>query len=304
MKNIIVLLGPTAVGKTKIAIELALALDGEIVSADSMQLYEKMTIGSAKPTIEETRLVPHHLVDQIDPNNYFTAAEYQKLAKQAINDILARGKLPIIAGGTGLYINSLIYDMDFGENPRDRGFREELETLAKEEGNEAVHRLLAEKDPMASERIHPNNLKKVIRGLERVSEEGEIKGFEKSFQPTKDYKVILIGLKRDREELYTRINDRVDQFIEQGLIKEVESLVADGLSTENISMMGIGYKEIYDYIQGKTDLERAITLIKQNSRHLAKRQMTWFRRYEDVKWFDLSSIKSPGEEILKWLKKN
>ena len=304
MKRIVVILGPTAVGKTKISIELALALEGEIVSADSMQLYKKMSIGSAKPTIEETNLVPHHLVDEIDPMMHFSAAQYQVLAKRAIEDILSRGKLPIISGGTGLYINSLIYEMNFGENPRDLAFREEMESLAKDQGKEAVHKLLAEKDPIAAEKIHPNNLKKVIRGLERVSEEGKIKSFENSFQPIKDYEVVLIGLKRDRKELYARINDRVDLFVEQGLIKEVQGLIRDGLSDENISMLGIGYKEIYDYIQGKTILERAITLIKQNSRHLAKRQMTWFKRYKGVKWFDLSSLECPEEEILKWLRKN
>ncbi|MDX9887805.1 MAG: tRNA (adenosine(37)-N6)-dimethylallyltransferase MiaA [Anaerovoracaceae bacterium] len=304
MRRIIVLLGPTAVGKTKLAIELALGLNGEVVSADSMQLYKKMSIGSAKPTAEEIDLVPHHLVDQIDPFQHFTVAQYQKLAKQAIGDILSRGKVPIIAGGTGLYINSLIYNMDFGENPRDLGFRQEMEALAEVEGNEAVHRLLAEKDPLAAQRIHPNNLKKVIRGLERVSQEGNIKSFEESFQPTEDYQVTLIGLKRDREELYKRINDRVDHFIEQGLIEEVKGLIEDGLNVDNISMLGIGYKEIYDYIQGTTSLERAITLVKQNSRHLAKRQMTWFTRYQGVKWFDLSSLQKPEEEILKWLKNN
>lgn len=304
MRRIIVLLGPTAVGKTKLAIELALGLNGEVVSADSMQLYKKMSIGSAKPTAEEIDLVPHHLVDQIDPFQHFTVAQYQKLAKQAIGDILSRGKVPIIAGGTGLYINSLIYNMDFGENPRDLGFRQEMEALAEVEGNEAVHRLLAEKDPLAAQRIHPNNLKKVIRGLERVSQEGNIKSFKESFQPTEDYQVTLIGLKRDREELYKRINDRVDHFIEQGLIEEVKGLIEDGLNVDNISMLGIGYKEIYDYIQGTTSLERAITLVKQNSRHLAKRQMTWFTRYQGVKWFDLSSLQKPEEEILKWLKNN
>ncbi len=304
MRRIVVLLGPTAVGKTKVAIELALALNGEIVSADSMQLYKKMSIGSAKPTEDELNQVPHHLVDAIDPAQHFTAAQYQKLAKEAIENILSRNKTPIIAGGTGLYINALIYKMNFGENPRDLAFREEMESLAEAQGKEAVHRLLAEKDPIAAERIHPNNLKKVIRGLERVSEEGSIKTFEESFQPTEDYQVTLIGLKRDREELYDRINQRVDQFVEQGLVDEVKGLIEDGLTVENISMLGIGYKEIYEYIQGTSDLERAIALIKQNSRNLAKRQMTWFRRYPDVKWFDLSSQENPKEEILKWLKSN
>lgn len=304
MRRIIVLLGPTAVGKTKVAIELALALDGEIVSADSMQLYKKMTIGSAKPSPEEINQVPHHLVDQIDPSQHFTAAQYQKLAKEAIEDIFSRGKTPIIAGGTGLYINALIYKMNFGENPRDPTFRKEMEALAESQGKEAVHNLLAEKDPIAAERIHPNNLKKVIRGLERVSEEGSIKDFEASFQPTQDYQVTLIGLKRDREELYARINQRVNLFIEQGLVDEVRGLIDDGLTVDNISMLGIGYKEIYQYIQGNCDLEEAINLIQQNSRNLAKRQMTWFRRYEGVKWFDLSSLDGPEEEILKWLKNN
>lgn len=304
MKQIIVLLGPTAVGKTKISVELALALDGEIVSADSMQLYKEMTIGSAKPSFEEMKGVPHHLVDEIDPKTTFSVAQYQRLAKAAINDILSRGKLPIIAGGTGLYINSLIYDMNFGENPGNPAFRMEMEKLAESQGKEVVHKLLVEKDPIASEKIHPNNLKKVIRGLERISEEGRIRSFEESFKATQDYDVVLIGLKRDREELYRRINQRVDLFMEQGLIKEVKSLMKDGLSDDNISMMGIGYKEIYDYIQGQTDLERAITLIKQNSRHLGKKQMTWFKRYKGVKWFDLSTLQCPEEEIIKWLKNN
>lgn len=304
MKQIIVLLGPTAVGKTKISVELALALDGEIVSADSMQLYKEMTIGSAKPSFEEMKGVPHHLVDEIDPKTTFSVAQYQRLAKAAINDILSRGKLPIIAGGTGLYINSLIYDMNFGENPGNPAFRMEMEKLAEGQGKEVVHKLLVEKDPIASEKIHPNNLKKVIRGLERISEEGRIRSFEESFKATQDYDVVLIGLKRDREELYRRINQRVDLFMEQGLIKEVKSLMKDGLSDDNISMMGIGYKEIYDYIQGQTDLERAITLIKQNSRHLGKKQMTWFKRYKGVKWFDLSTLQCPEEEIIKWLKNN
>jgi tRNA dimethylallyltransferase len=192
--------------------------------------------------------------------------------------------------------------MNFGENPRDLVFREEMETLAKAKGKEAVHQLLKEKDPRAAEKIHPNNLKKVIRGLERVSEEGTVKSFEESFRSVKDYEVILIGLKRDREELYSRVNQRVDQFIEQGLIQEVKGLINDGLSNENISMLGIGYKEIYDYLQEKTDLEQAVSLIKQNSRRLAKRQMTWFRRYEGVQWFDLSILQNPLEDILKWLK--
>ncbi len=305
MRRIIVICGPTAVGKTEYSIRIAKRIDGEIVSADSMQLYKYMNIGSAKPTAEELAQVPHHLVDQIDPREPFSVALYQSMAKSAIRDIFDRGKTPVISGGTGLYINSLIYEMDFSAPPGDLAYRKELEFLAEEQGKEAVYQILKYESPDTAERIHPNNLKKVIRALEVIKESGKsIKSFEESFVPVKEYRVSLIGLSRTREELYSRINDRVDEFMKQGLLEEVLFLLNSGLTYEDISMKGIGYKELLQYLNGEYSLERAITLVKQNTRHLAKHQMTWFKRYENMKWFDLSDGNDPLEEMLEWLKRN
>jgi len=289
-RKIIVVSGPTAVGKTKYAIEIAKRVNGEIVSADSMQLYKYMDIGSAKPTPEELAQVKHYLVDEIDPHKHFSVAEYQKLAKDAINSIFELGKIPVISGGTGLYINSLIYDMDFSAPPSENlEYRTELEAIAEEKGNEFVHNMLREIDPEAAERIHQNNLKKVIRAIEVKKLGGEsIKPFEESFVPTTDYEYCLIGLTRDREELYNRINMRVDMLIDMGLEAEIKGLMDMGLTEENISMKGIGYKEMIGYFLGNYDFEQAIYLVKRNTRHYAKRQLTWLRRYDDMKWFNLS----------------
>jgi tRNA dimethylallyltransferase len=305
--KIIVIAGPTAVGKTRFAIEAAQMLNGEIVSADSMQLYKHMNIGSAKPDAEELSRVKHHLVDEISPHEPFSVARYQKLAKAAIADIFKRGKQPVISGGTGLYINSLIYDMDFTATPAGDEYRRELEALAAARGNEYVHKLLSEKDTDGAERIHPNNLKKVIRALEVIEKsDSKIKPFEKSFIYTTDYMVELICLNRDRQKLYERIDKRVDMLIEKGLVSEVKSLLGMGLTEKNISMNGIGYKEIIGYFNEDYALEDAIDKIKQNTRNYAKRQLTWLRRYKDMKWFNLSEY--PGdneavEDILKWLKR-
>lgn len=307
-REIIIVAGPTAAGKTKYAIEIAKKFNGEIVSSDSMQLYKFMDIGSAKPTEEEQAQVKHYLVDEIDPREKFSVAEYQKLAKAAIEEIFSKGKIPIISGGTGLYVNSLIYDMDFSAPPAGNEYREKLEKLAEQHGNEYVHKLLEEKDKESALRIHPNNLKKVIRALEVVdtSKEG-IKSFEKSFIKTKDYSYKLIGLSRDREELYDRVNLRVDLLMDMGLKDEIKNLLDMGLTADNISMKGIGYKEIIGYFDGEYDLEQAIYLVKRNTRHYAKRQLTWFRRYEDIKWFNISEYSSDDEaikEIITWLKEN
>ncbi len=299
-KEIMVLFGPTAVGKTEISLEVAKSLGGEILSADSMQIYQWMDIGSAKPTPEERLAVRHHLVDEINPRNPFSVADYQKKAKEAIADMFSRGRLPIVSGGTGLYINSLIYDMDFGKNQGDPGFRNELEKFASEKGNEELHRLLMEKDPKAGGQIHPNNVKKVIRALERWKTEGEIKPFRDNLRPTKDYNVFIVGLKRNRDQLYQRIENRVDGFIQSGLVEEVEKLLGMGLTQNDISMKGIGYKEIIPLLEGKVSLEEAREEIKKNTRNLAKRQMTWFRSYSNVKWFHLSEIEHPVEEIVQW----
>lgn len=305
MKRIIVICGPTAVGKTEYAIKIAKRLDGEIVSADSMQLYKFMNIGSAKPSAEELSQVRHHLVDEIDPREPFSVAMYQSMAKSAIQDIFERGKTPVISGGTGLYINSLIYDMDFSAPPGDIAYRKELEQLAEEKGREAVYGILEEKAPDTAARMHPNNLKKVIRALEVMKESGRsIRPFEESFVPVQDYSVVLIGLMRTREEIYSRINTRVDLFMKQGLLDEVLFLLNSELTYDDISMKGIGYKELLQYLNGEFSLDRAVTLIKQNTRHLAKHQMTWLKRYEHIKWFDLTGGNDPLEGILAWLKKS
>ncbi len=287
-RKILVVVGPTAAGKTEYAIRLAQALDGEIVSADSMQIYKFMDIGSAKPTSQEQAAAKHYLVGEIDPREPFSVAEYCKLAKKYIAAIFEAGKLPIISGGTGLYVNSLIYDMDFSATPGNSRLREKYSILAQEKGPEYIHELLYAIDPAAAERIHPNNVKKVIRALEAAESGEKIPPFENSFRKTADYDCILIGLTREREELYERINKRVDLMIEAGLEEEIRKLADMGLSSEDISMKGIGYKEMFSYLAGECSKEEAVELIRRNSRRYAKRQITWFRRYPDIRWFLLA----------------
>ena len=300
-RKIIVIAGPTACGKTEYAIRVAQHVDGEVVSCDSMQLYKYMSIGSAKPTPEEQAAVRHWLVDEIDPRDEFSVARYRDMAKEAINDIISRGKVPVIAGGTGLYLNSLLYDMDFSDTDKDAEFRNTLMEEAELFGPEYVHKKLEAIDPVKASKIHPNNLKKVIRALEGASMGKGIADFRDLNKRTEDYDVLLIGLTRDRAELYDRINRRVDIMVEQGLFEEVRDLLEMGLQEEDISMKGIGYKEIIAYFDGIYSKEDAIEKIKQNTRHLAKRQLTWFRRYEDMHWVNISELGDEGalDEILK-----
>lgn len=288
-----IIVGPTAVGKTEYAIKMARLFGGEIVSADSMQLYRYMNIGSAKPTKEELEQAKHYMVDEIDPRTEFSVAEYQKKAKEYISEILDYNKLPIVSGGTGLYVNSLLYDMDFSVIPKQTNFRKQLEEDASMYGNEFVHNKLKIKDAKAAERIHPNNLKKVIRALE-ILETGSntVREFNQAFVKTKDYEGILVGLTRNRDELYDRINKRVDLLMKAGLLEEIKQLLDMGLMESNISMKGIGYKELIDYFHGAYSLEEAVDLIKKNTRHYAKRQLTWFRRYKEMQWFNLSEFDS------------
>ncbi len=303
MNRILLLVGPTAVGKTEIAIKLANNLDGEIVSCDSMQIYKFMDIGSAKPTKEERASAKHHLIDEIDPRKDFSVAEYQRLAKRIIFTIIKNGKLPVVAGGTGLYANSLLYDMDFSVSKKDREYREYLVKIAETEGKSKLHDMLKSLDFEAAKRIHENNVKKVIRALEILHGGGETNDFENSFKKTKDYEAHIIGLCRDREELYDRINKRVDILIEKGLIDEVKNLKTMGIDVSDIAMKAIGYKELLAYLNAETTLEFAIDLIKKNSRHYAKRQMTWFRRYDNIKWFNLSEYEnneSAAEDMSEW----
>lgn len=297
-RSIIIITGPTAVGKTKYAIEAAKAFRGEIISADSMQIYKYMDIGSAKPTKKELALATHHLVDMVEPEDEFSVAVYQNSARNCINELFDIGKIPIISGGTGLYLNSLIYDMDFSIMPKQAEFRERLEKDAKIYGVEHVHNRLLSLDREAAERIHPNNIKKVIRAIELLElTGGGVKRFEESFVTTEDYAYVMIGLTRDRDELYQRINIRVDQMIGAGLVDEVIELQSRGLSEKNMSMQGIGYKEIFPYLRGEYDLNEAIRLIKRNTRRYAKRQLTWFRRYHDMIWFNLSEFDTEEEAI-------
>ncbi len=298
MKKVIIIVGPTAVGKTELAVDIAEKINGEIVSADSMQIYKHMDIGSAKPSESEKRGITHYLIDEIEPDSTFSVSDYQRLAKAYIHQIVKKGKTPIVAGGTGLYVNSLLYDMDFSAMPSDDNLRKKLEEQAAEYGNTFVHNKLKELDPSAAERIHPNNLKRVIRAIEVFHQKGHgIKKFEESFKENKDYKYILIGLFRNRVELYERINKRVDMLMDTGLLSEVENLVASGLTEKNISMKGIGYKELIGYLNGEYILDRAVWLIKRNTRRYAKRQMTWFRGNPDIKWYNLSNY-SFKEDII------
>ena len=304
MRKIIAVAGPTAVGKTKYAIETAKTFNGEIVSCDSMQLYKYMNIGSAKPTAEEQAEVKHWLVDEIDPKEPFSVARYSEMAKAAIEDIFSRGKTPVIEGGTGLYLNSILYEMDFSGASVDMELRSTLENEAELFGPEYIYNKLKDTDPEAAERIHPNNVKKVIRALEGAISGNSIADFKNCNEKCKNYDAILIGLTRNRPELYDRINRRVDIMVEQGLFDEVEQLLEMGLGEDDISMKGIGYKEIIGFFDGLYSQEEAIDLIKKNSRHLAKRQLTWFRRYEDMKWFNLSEYESDDAaagEIIKWV---
>ena len=286
---------------------MARRFDGEVVSCDSMQLYKFMNIGSAKPDAEELAQVKHHLVDIIDPRVPFSVAEYQQLAKAAIADVMSRGKVPVISGGTGLYLNSLIYDMDFSSNPGDLTYRKELEKIAEEEGTEAVHRMLQNEDPDAAALIHPNNTKRIIRALERLHDgEGNVRPFSGILKETDDYEMILVGLTRERQELYDRINARVDILINNGLVDEVKELMAMGLTSDDISMKGIGYKEIIAFLNNEYDLATAMDTVKKNTRHYAKKQLTWYRRYDKINWLNISEFNSDEEaieELISWLEK-
>ncbi|WP_214775329.1 tRNA (adenosine(37)-N6)-dimethylallyltransferase MiaA [Exiguobacterium sp. s37] len=280
---VVVIVGPTAVGKTKTGIELAKALDGEIVSGDSVQVYRGMDIGSAKVTKEEAEGIPHHLIDICDPDDAMSVAMFQQLARAAIDDIYARGKLPIIVGGTGLYIRSILYDYEFVERPVDEALREELERLAEVEGREALHQRLVQLDPERAATIHPNNVRRVVRALE-VAMQGDTQTTDSA--PSEHYDYRLFVLHADREILYDRINQRVDAMMEAGLVEEVERLLAQGYR-DTQAMRAIGYKEMIPFIDGNISKEKATDLLKQHTRQFAKRQLTWFRHQFDGIWVDM-----------------
>ncbi|WP_313798582.1 tRNA (adenosine(37)-N6)-dimethylallyltransferase MiaA [Cytobacillus sp.] len=287
-EKLVVLIGPTAVGKTKLSIELAKRFNGEIISGDSMQIYKGMDIGTAKIKPSEMEGIPHHLLDIKNPEESFSVAEFQELVRLKIAEISQRGKLPMIVGGTGLYIQSVIYDYQFSDAPSDEAFRVKLEEKAKAEGNEKIHQELMEVDPKSAQKIHPNNVRRVIRALEVYHCTGKtISDFQENQQPELIYETAMIGLTMEREKLYDRINKRVDLMVKEGLVPEVEKLYVKGLN-DCQSIQAIGYKEIYEYFNEHVTLEEAIIQLKQNSRRYAKRQLTWFRNKMNVDWFDMT----------------
>ncbi|MBQ2981662.1 MAG: tRNA (adenosine(37)-N6)-dimethylallyltransferase MiaA [Lachnospiraceae bacterium] len=302
-KPLVILTGPTAVGKTEISIKLAKAINGEIISADSIQVYKHFDIGSAKVTKEEMDGVKHYLIDVLEPDEEFNIYVFKKLAKEAMEEIYAKGKIPIIAGGTGFYIQALLYDIEFAEEEGDKTYRHMLEEKAKKEGVTSIHNMLKEIDPEAAKEIHENNLKRVIRALEYYNETGMRISEHNKEQRQKEspYNFKYYVLNMDREKLYNRINLRVDIMVENGLIAEVTKLKEMGYGKELNSMQGIGYKEIRDYVDGVYDLDTAIETMKKNTRNFAKRQITWFKREKEVIWLNHEEFHNDKDKILDYI---
>ena len=277
--------GPTAVGKSAYAMDLALQTGGEIVSADSMMVYKGLDIGTAKPSLAERNRVPHHMIDVADPREDYSAAEYSEAAQSAIEEIIERGKQPIVCGGSGLYIHSLLYELDFAGRPADGELREILQREAEEKGAGYLFEKLLKIDPLAAEHVHPNNVKRVIRALERaygeIEKEG-LRGFSGTFDLEKRYEARIIRLTMDRKALYERIERRTAKFFEDGLIEEVRGILDSGVPREANSLQGIGYKEVISMLEGEIDETEALRLVQQNTRRYAKRQETWFKRYTDA----------------------
>lgn len=298
---LVILTGPTAVGKTELSIRLAKAIGGEIVSADSMQVYRHMDIGSAKVTPEEMDGVPHHLIDVLDPTEEFSVVTFQTMAKEALGGIYRRGHIPVVAGGTGFYIQALLYDIDFTEHDCDTALRRELESLAAKHGPEYLHEMLKQIDPASAEAIHRNNIKRTIRAIEFYHQTGEPISAHNEVQRAKEspYQFLYYVLTTDRDVLYERIECRVDRMMEQGLVEEVQRLAAMGCTREMVSMQGLGYKEILAYLEGAYPLKEAVRIIKRDTRHFAKRQITWFKRERDVRWLNLPDFDNDRGKVLK-----
>lgn len=302
-KPLIILTGPTAVGKTELSIEFAKKVNGSIISADSMQVYRHMDIGSAKIRPEEMQGIPHYLIDTFEPDEEFHVVKFQEYAKRYMEEIYAEGRIPIIAGGTGFYIQALLYDIDFTEEQEDSAYRKELEEFAKEHGAYALHEKLRVVDEKAAEEIHENNVKRVIRALEfhhlsggKISEHNE-----KERQKESPYNFAYFVLNDERERLYQRINQRVDIMMEQGLVEEVQNLKNMGYHKKMVSMQGLGYKEILEYLDGECTLDEAIYRIKRDTRHFAKRQLTWFRREREVLWVNKQEFQYDNDKILTYM---
>ena len=302
-KPLIILTGPTAVGKTKLSIALAKKIGGEIISADSVQVYKHMDIGSAKITPEEMQGVPHHLVDVLSPTSEFHVVKFQEMAKEAMANIYANGHIPILVGGTGFYIQAVLNDIDFTKNDGDSSYRRELEEKAVKEGAHALHEMLKQIDPKAAQEIHENNVKRVIRAIEFYEQSGKriSEHNEEQRARTSPYAYKYFVLNDERDRLYTNIDKRVDIMVQEGLLEEVMKLLSMGCKRESTAMQGIGYKEILDYLDDKCSFEDAVNAIKSNTRHFAKRQLTWFRRERDVIWVDKDKFAYNDQMMLEYI---
>ena len=299
----IVLTGPTAVGKTKLSIELAKRINGEIISADSMQVYKDMDIGTAKVAPEEMQGIKHYLIDEFEPDEDFNVVKFKEYAVKYANEIYAKGKIPIIVGGTGFYIQALLYDIAFDKNEDDRTYRHELEELAKEKGNSCLYEMLKKVDPKSCEIIHENNVKRVIRALEFYQQTGKkiSEHNEEQSQNESPYNFAYFVLNHDRKILYERIDQRVDKMVEDGLLDEVKKLYDAGYGLDLVSMQGLGYKEILKIFEGDCTFEDAVYTIKRDTRHFAKRQLTWFKREKDVIWLNKPDFNDDESRILEFV---
>ena len=297
---LIIIAGPTAVGKTALSVALAKRIGGEIVSADSMQVYRGMDIGTAKVTKEETCGVPHHLIDVLDPKDPFNVMTFRSMVKDAVRGIASRGNVPVLVGGTGFYIQSVLYDVQFEEDASSEELRKELEQEADVLGAEKMHERLRALDPDAAEAIHPNNIKRVVRALEYCLSTGRKISVHNREQRerTSPYSFLFYVLTMDRAALYQRIDLRVDQMMEQGLLAEVKRLRDEGVTSDMVSMQGLGYRQIFDYLEGIATLDEAVERIKRETRHFAKRQLTWFRREPDARWINVSEFGGDRKKIL------
>lgn len=289
-KELVVIVGPTAVGKTRLSLDLADRFKGEIISADSMQIYRGMDIGTAKVSKDEMRGIPHHLLDFVDPQQEFSVADYQELAEKKIKEIQAREKIPFMVGGTGLYIRAVLKGFVFPPMDIDYDWRQKKAEEAEKFGSEKLHHELERIDPELAKKIHPNDIKRIIRGLEVYYQTGKKASYFRQLAKNRGekYRTLKIGLERDRDELYERIEIRVDRMLEGGLVEEVKKLMAQGCHEGMTSMQGLGYKEILGYLKGEYSLEKARYLLKRNTRHYAKRQLTWFKKDPDIHWYNLS----------------
>lgn len=305
-KPLVILTGPTAVGKTALSIKLASEIGGEIISADSMQVYRQMDIGSAKIKPEEMGGIPHHLIDILEPEEEFNVCLFEKLALEAMEQIYERGHIPVVVGGTGFYIQALLYQIDFTEEETDTAYRDKLWQLGEEKGNHYLHELLRKVDPKSAEEIHENNRKRVIRALEFYENCGKpISTHNKEQrQKTSAYNSCYFVLTDDRKKLYERIESRVDQMLSKGLVDEVRTLKERGCNASMVSMQGLGYKEILEYLDGRCSLLEAVEKIKKETRHFAKRQLTWFRREKDVIWIDKQAFAYDEDAVLSCILEN